>query len=180
MMPDTLTTERLLLRIPRREDALALHRQMTWPVVRWLSTVPWPLSEDDVAAHIAKSAEERAAGRAALYAVTKGGEPIGLVGIAPRNGAMNLGYWLGEKHWGQGLMPEAAAAVIDAYFACSRAVHIASGLFAGNEASLRVQQKLGFVVVGEGLVPARPHGRMLPHYDTILGRARWTGQQMAA
>ncbi|MBB6169846.1 GNAT family N-acetyltransferase [Chelatococcus composti] len=180
MMPDTLTTERLLLRIPRREDAPALHRQMTWPVVRWLSTVPWPLSEDDVAAHIAKSAEERAAGRAALYAVTKGGEPIGLVGIAPRNGAMNLGYWLGEKHWGQGLMPEAAAAVIDAYFACSRAVHIASGLFAGNEASLRVQQKLGFVVVGEGLVPARPHGRMLPHYDTILGRARWTGQQMAA
>jgi Acetyltransferases, including N-acetylases of ribosomal proteins len=180
MMPDTLTTERLLLRIPRREDALALHRQMTWPVVRWLSTVPWPLSEDDVAAHIAKSAEERAAGRAALYAVTKGDEPIGLVGIAPRNGAMNLGYWLGEKHWGQGLMPEAAAAVIDAYFACSRAVHIASGLFAGNEASLRVQQKLGFVVVGEGLVPARPHGRMLPHYDTILGRARWTGQQMAA
>ncbi|GGG50505.1 N-acetyltransferase [Chelatococcus composti] len=179
-MPDTLTTERLLLRIPRREDAPALHRQMTWPVVRWLSTVPWPLSEDDVAAHIAKSAEERAAGRAALYAVTKGGEPIGLVGIAPRNGAMNLGYWLGEKHWGQGLMPEAAAAVIDAYFACSRAVHIASGLFAGNEASLRVQQKLGFVVVGEGLVPARPHGRMLPHYDTILGRARWTGQQMAA
>lgn len=180
MMPDTLTTERLLLRIPRREDAPALHRQMTWPVVRWLSTVPWPLSEDDVAAHIAKSAEERAAGRAALYAVTKGGEPIGLVGIAPRNGAMNLGYWLGEKHWGQGLMPEAAAAVIDAYFACSRAVHIASGLFAGNEASLRVQQKLGFVVVGEGLVPARPHGRMLPHYDTILGRTRWTGQQMAA
>ncbi len=180
MMPDTLSTERLSLRVPRREDVPALHRQMTWPVVRWLSQVPWPVSADDIAAHIEKSAEDRAAGRAALYTVTKADEPIGLVGIAPRNGAMNLGYWLGEEHWGQGLMPEAAGAVVDAYFADSRAVHISSGLFAGNEASLKVQQKLGFVVVGEGLMPARAHGRMLPHYDTILGRARWTGQQMAA
>ena len=50
--------------------------------------------------------------------------------------------------------------------------------YSGNCGNLSAA--VGPFAIGEGLVPARPHGRMLPHYDTILGRARWTGQQMAA
>ena len=57
---------------------------------------------------------------------------------------------------------------------------VASGLFEGNAASLRVQEKLGFRVVNERFIEARPHGRLMPHLDTVLGRGRWSGLRQAA
>ncbi|MFC7395657.1 GNAT family N-acetyltransferase [Chelatococcus sp. GCM10030263] len=180
MLPQALETERMLLRPVTPADAEPLHHALTWEVVRWLSSVPWPLAVDDVATFAAQAEAERRDGTAFHYAMVVDGTPVGVVGLEPRHGAMSLGYWLGEAHWGRGLGREAATALVGGFFAATEAVHLASGVFAGNEASLRLQKKLGFIVVGEGLVPSKALQRPLPHYDTVLGRARWSDAAAAA
>ncbi len=180
MMPETIATPRLLLRPAMVEDAAALHRLMTWEVVRWLSRPPWPLMREDVEAHLRDVERQRRDGTGAVYVVTFDGEVTGAVGLTERDGARNLGYWLGEAFRDRGFMSEAAAAIIDAYFDADPAIHLTSGFFRGNHASARIQAKLGFVVVGESLRPSRPMQHRLPHRDTVLGRARWQGTGIAA
>jgi len=43
----------------------------------------------------------------------------------------------------------------------------------GNDASLRVQTKLGFVRDGESMLHARPRAGEFPHVNTVLTRARF-------
>ena len=173
LAPNVLRTQRLALRPIKPDDAAALHPLMTWNVVRWLSGPPWPLSLVDVITHLAESEADMRAGIVMSYAIVAGGAPCGAIDIRPARGAMALGYWLAEPHWGKGLMSEAARAVIDAFFGTKPARHLACGAFAGNAASLRIQGKLGFMVVAENFLLSRPHGRLLPHVETMLGRPSW-------
>ena len=85
----------------------------------------------------------------------------------------DLGYWLGEPYWGKGYASEAVAALIERAFAQPTADVIRSGVFQGNAASLRVQQKLGFEVVGEVMANCRPRGRNVRLIRTQLTRARF-------
>ena len=84
---------------------------------------------------------------------------------------MNVGYWLGKQHWGHGYMTEALRALVNHVFALSGADAIYSGAFADNRASLRVQEKAGFVHAGETALFSRPHGRERAHVNTVLTRA---------
>lgn len=55
-----------------------------------------------------------------------------------------LGYWIGVPFWGQGLVPEAAQALLRRGFEELRLEKIWCGYFDGNEKSHRVQEKCGF------------------------------------
>ena len=48
---------------------------------------------------------------------------------------------------------------------------IYSGVFADNAASLRVQEKLGFVRDGETTLYSKPRGADFPHINTRLTRS---------
>jgi RimJ/RimL family protein N-acetyltransferase len=170
---DALRTHRLALHPIKPSDAAALYPLMTWNVVRWLSGPPWPLSLVDVTTHLAKSEADMRAGITMSYTIVASGAPCGAIDIRPMRGAMNLGYWLAEPHWGKGIMSEAARAIVDAFFDTNPAPHLACGAFAGNAASLRIQGKLGFTVVAENFLLSRPRGRLLPHMETMLGRVSW-------
>lgn len=56
-----------------------------------------------------------------------------------------LGYWIGVPFWGQGLIPEAAKALIQHGFVDLGLTKIWCGYFDGNIKSRRVQEKCGFV-----------------------------------
>jgi RimJ/RimL family protein N-acetyltransferase len=43
----------------------------------------------------------------------------------------------------------------------------------GNDASLRVQEKLGFVRDGETMLYSRPRGAEFPHVNTLMTRSRF-------
>jgi RimJ/RimL family protein N-acetyltransferase len=173
----TIRTERLLLRPLRPTDAeplLALFAN--WEVVRWLSTPPWPYSLDDARAFVTAQVDvERA--RSNYLAITLDGTLIGgvdarsnrPVGATARSPI--LGYWLGQPHWGRGYMTEAVRAFVRHLFASGAADTIYSGAFADNAASLRVQEKLGFVRDGETMLYARPRGRAFPHVNTKLAKS---------
>ncbi|CAH1678802.1 RimJ/RimL family protein N-acetyltransferase [Hyphomicrobiales bacterium] len=180
MLDNAIETQRALLRPIVAADAKALHAALTWGVVRQLSRVSWPLPLCDVENFARRAEEQTRAGVSWHHTVLVDGAPTGVMSIRPHHGAMNLGYWLAEAHWGKGLATEAAAAYVAGFFAGSSDVHLTSGAFSDNEASLRVQEKLGFVVVGEGLVESQAWGRHRPHSDTMLGRTRWREGAMAA
>jgi [ribosomal protein S5]-alanine N-acetyltransferase len=86
------------------------------------------------------------------------GELIGEAGLAPLDGRgpdLELGYLLRRDRWGLGLATEAAAACRDAAFQQLRVGELMAIVDIGNDASLRVAQKVGFEITGR----RRRHGR---------------------
>ena len=67
-------------------------------------------------------------------------------------------------------MSEAARGLIAHMFALTRSEAIYAGAFADNVASLRVQEKIGFVRDGVTMLYSRPHDRALAHVNTALAR----------
>ncbi|HXE87150.1 MAG TPA: GNAT family N-acetyltransferase [Hyphomicrobiaceae bacterium] len=177
---DAIRTERLLLRPLRPGDAEPLRAQFaSWEVVRWLGTPPWPYTLDDARSFIALQLGREPAASGYL-AITLDDALIGGVEAGGRDAAgaasgrsPTLGYWLTQPHWGHGYMTEAAGAYIARIFAATAVDTIYSGAFVGNEASLRVQDKLGFERTGDALVYCRPRDAKLAHVNTQLTRSRF-------
>ena len=61
---------------------------------------------------------------------------------------MELGYWLGEPFWGQGLATEAAGALLEHAFAGYPVERVQAHHFEGNTASGRVLEKIGMQFEG--------------------------------
>ena len=180
-LPLTITTPRLLLRPLRREDGPALLPLISnWNVARWLGVVPWPYRPDDMTEFIDKIALPRQGGSKPIFAILLDGSPIGLAECcgqplteATLSNASDLGYWLGEPYWAQGYATEAISALIGRVFAQPEAGVIRSAVFEGNAASLNLQQRLGFEIVGNATTHCRPQGRELSLICTRLTRTRY-------
>jgi len=174
-----LRTKRLVLRRLRASDAEPIFALFNnWEVVRWLSSPPWPYTIDHAHAFIRERMKARQHPAETILVISIEGTPIGAVDLMPpSNPAVSrapvLGYWLGQPYWGRGYMTEAARAFVAHVFASGAGDSIRSGAFAGNAASLRVQEKLGFVRDGETLRPSRPRGGEFPHVNTVLTRSRF-------
>ena len=82
------------------------------------------------------------------------GETIGSVGIMTARSEIRsakmagseceIGYWISEPYWGQGLIPEAVSELIRYAFEDLQMTTVWCGYFDGNEKSKRVQEKCGF------------------------------------
>lgn len=78
---------------------------------------------------------------------------IGSIGLKPRTDVeyrtTEIGYWLGEPFWGQGIATTAVAAFSKWTFDTFEPIlRIQAEVFEGNEASGRVLQKAGFTFEG--------------------------------
>lgn len=176
-----LRTERLLLRPLRPDDAAPLFALFNnWNVIRFLSAPPWPYTPTDsrlfVDGVVARSPELNEE----VLAITCDGAFIGLIGVRlreantlQRGAGPNIGYWIGEPFWGHGFMTEAVLAVVRYLFEQTQTDTVYCGAFTENVASLRVQEKAGFVRDGETTLFSRPRGGELPHVNTVLTRARF-------
>lgn len=82
------------------------------------------------------------------WAIELDGAAVGGVGIRLREGfqrkTAELGYWLGEPFWGQGIATEVVAAVVPYAMDRFGLVRLESPVFAWNLASMRVLEKCGF------------------------------------
>jgi RimJ/RimL family protein N-acetyltransferase len=142
-------TERLLLRPGWVEDAPALTEAFAREdVVLKLATAPWPYFVDDAVSYLGR---DRKAGEADMLIFQRTlGAPrlIGGIGLADRDGDLELGYWIVPSHWGLGFATEAGHAVIAMARDTLRLDRLVSGHFIDNPASGRVLNKLGFVQTG--------------------------------
>ena len=148
MLPVSIATRRLVLRSPIRGDVPELVRLAdNKRIADMLARLPSPYTRADAIAFIeifAQRADERP------YAITLNGALIGVVGFTFREGRPpELGYWLGEPHWGQGFMTEAAKALVEEAQSTGLFRLIGARALAENEASLHLLEKLGFKRVGK-------------------------------
>ena len=174
-------SERLILRGWRPSDAEALFALFSnWEVVRWLSLPPWPYTLDDARSYIDGTMHRAGAEAEESYAVTLEAKVIGAIGVRlrpashlQRAAGPNIGFWIGQPYWGHGYMTEAVRALTRVVFGRGPHDAIYSGAYAENLASLRVQEKAGFVRDGETMLNARPRGGEFPHVNTVLSRSRF-------
>jgi 8-oxo-dGTP diphosphatase len=174
----SLHTPRLLLRPLAPRDAVPIAGLLAnWEVIRWLSSTPWPYRLEHADGFIAARALATETRCDLIRAIVCGPALIGIIAIEPRGGRPTLGFWLGEAYWGRGYMTEAASAVVDWYFEAGAGDDIASGYFAGNRASARVQARIGCVEVGQGKLWSVPLGTEVQHIDTRLRRSVWMSRR---
>ncbi|MCZ8277239.1 MAG: 8-oxo-dGTP diphosphatase MutT [Acetobacteraceae bacterium] len=165
-----LTTERLRLRPLRADDAAALHRLVNdWEVAKTLARVPFPYPRDLADEWIASTRAQIAAGTAWHLAVTReedGTEALlGCVGLTldaknPREA--ELGYWIGRRHWGQGLGPEAAGRLAHWALANLEIDRLVASALVDNERSAAVLRRIGFKESGVGSQEFISRGGLMP------------------
>jgi RimJ/RimL family protein N-acetyltransferase len=171
-----LETQRLWLRWPRAADADAIARFAGDPEVALkTANVPQPYEPRHAEAHILNMREINTAGSGLCLAIalkSKPNEAIGLIDAcgAAHRGETAFGYWLARPFWGRGLMTEAARAFVDLVFNLTSLDHIVSSALPTNAASLRVQEKIGFVATGEATIDAPARGGPIRVTTTLLKR----------
>ncbi len=140
-----ITTPRLRLRPLAADDAPEIARLAgDWDIARMTALIPHPYSLADAQAFIAS-----VAGSDYTFAITWDGVLVGCCGAQSVSGAHAIGYWVGKPYWGQGIMTEAARALVAHLRAREPGCAIAISHMVENEASARVIEKLGFRRVGE-------------------------------
>lgn len=150
--PPTLETARLVLRPFADADAGPLFPLASNPAVTRYTLWEAHRTTDDTLVFVGDYARSRYAEGvpeplAVCFKADPQRKPVGAVGVfwaSQPNRAMELGYWLGEPFWGQGLTAEACRVVLDHAFATYAPVRIQARVIAGNDASGRVLEKLGF------------------------------------
>lgn len=87
-----------------------------------------------------------------IFAIDLQGEAIGGIGIHPLSDIYRqnaeLGYWLAEPFWGQGIISEAIRQVLTRAFKNKELHRVFARPFGSNTASQKVLEKNGFVLEG--------------------------------
>jgi ribosomal-protein-alanine N-acetyltransferase len=148
-----LITERLRLRTPVPGDAAALLAVLGDPEVTRYHNVPTLTTLAEAQGLLERLERRHAARDTVRWAIelVEHGEMIGTVGLLRfdfEHRHAEVGYEIGRRWWGRGLAPEAAAAVIRYGFSVLGLHRIEAGVLPGNDASVRVLRKLGFLEEG--------------------------------
>jgi ribosomal-protein-alanine N-acetyltransferase len=153
--PPTLESQRLLLRALTVEDADSVFAYAGNPAVTRFTLWDMHKSRDDSLEFVRDYALSRYLEKQPdPYAICFKNEPqrvIGTIGCFWNNRlnrTMELGYALGEPHWGQGITVDAGRALLTYVFATCDVERIQARCMAENSASIRVMQKLGMTCEG--------------------------------
>ncbi|SCJ82489.1 Ribosomal-protein-serine acetyltransferase [Anaerotruncus sp. 2789STDY5834896] len=145
----TIYTDRLCLRRFTAADSGAMYKNWASDerVIRFLT---WPAhASSQVTAQVVAGwlpSYDRADFYQWAICLRDGGEPIGSISAVDQQPVVcgvEIGYCLGHRWWGQGLMTEALAAIIDFFFIRVGFLRIAAGHDLQNPASGRVMVKCG-------------------------------------
>lgn len=149
--PSMISTSRLTLRQPELGDAAAMFesyagdpavtRHLVWAAHR---------TADESLAYIRHCRDQRAAGKQLHYFLQSTGsdEIAGMVSADIGRHTATIGYVLARSLWGQGLMAEAASALIQTLLALPHIHRVEATCDVENLASAAVLQKCGMRLEG--------------------------------
>ena len=146
-----LQTKRLILRSWQENDADSLYKYARnpniGPIAGWQ-----PHTSIENSREIIKSV--LSAGETYAIVLKQTGEVIGSIGLMMPRSEINsaqmtesegeIGFWIGEPFWGQGLIPEVVCELLRHAFKDLQLTAVWCGYYDGNEKSKRVQEKCGF------------------------------------
>lgn len=181
-MTQHLETTRLTLRPWRESDADALFRYAHDPDVG--PRAGWAAHESvEESRRVIREVLAMPESYAIVLKRRAGDLPVGAIALmfgaasdlARSSREAELGYWVGRPLWGQGVVPEAAAALLEHAFSDLRLDAVWASYYEGNEQSRRVQEKLGFVP--DCIIESLPRpllGDAARTHVNVLSRERWT------
>ena len=175
-----LQTKRLILRPWKETDAESLYEYAKDPDVGPIAGWPPHKSIEE-----SQSAIKNVLCGQECYAVCLKTNPAaigcielklnGHTDMTDKDNECELGYWIGKRFWGQGLIPEASRELIRHGFEDLDMKVIWCGYYDGNVKSKRVQEKLGFLydhTCDEVPVPLMGETRI--GHTNYLTKERWS------
>ncbi|CAN5910019.1 GNAT family N-acetyltransferase [soil metagenome] len=145
-----IQTERLTLREITRDDATAFFELRSHPeVIKYLDRFP-PKHIEEIHVFLERIFSGISSNQSIAWAIslTGNGEMIGTVSFhatQPEHHRAELGYQLFSAYWKQGIMSEAVKATIEYGFNTMKLHSIEAQTNPGNEASIALLKKTGFV-----------------------------------
>jgi RimJ/RimL family protein N-acetyltransferase len=139
---------RCALRLWRLDDAESLVKHANnINVARQLrDRFPHPYSRANASAFLKAATSAPEASNLAIEADSQAIGAIGYVsGIDVERYSAEIGYWLGEAYWGQGIATEALVLMTTHVFESMNILRLFALPFADNAGSIRVLEKAGYV-----------------------------------
>jgi len=106
---------------------------------------PHPYTQKDAEEWIARN---KAQNPPTSFSISVDGKAVGAVGVLLKSDVYRknaeIGYWLAEPFWNQGITSEAVRLFCSYCFASFDVARLYAGVFANNPASMRVLDKNGF------------------------------------
>lgn len=183
-MDSIIETSRLRLRPLVAEDAAAITALINdYEISRNLARVPYPYTLDDGHEYLRWATSFTEKSRFSAICLVQQPDALqGIISYEWNEGKQNveLGYWLAQPLWGQGLMAEAAIATVSHAFTVAGIDLMVSCYFNENPASGRVLSKAGFESAGACTGYSKAQGRDVPVTNMRLDRQRWLSQNTLA
>lgn len=135
---------------------------------------PSPFSEKDAEEWIEKAITQR---KDSDFAIASDLEVIGGIGFTQKNDVFSksaeVGYWVAEPFWGQGIATKALTAIIHYAFSNFDLIRIYAAPFECNPASSRVLEKTGFQYEGRLRKSVVKNGIVMDQLMYSLLREEW-------
>lgn len=150
--------------------ALAANNKNIWNNVR--DYFPYPYTTDDAKDFIAFCLESEPETN---FAIAVNDKIIGTIGMnlqtdIHRVGA-EIGYWISENYWQQGILTATLQSFIPYIFATFPSIHyLYAGVLAYNKGSMRVLEKVGFQLEGISRKALIKNGNIYDEYRYSLVR----------
>ncbi|MFO1498363.1 MAG: GNAT family N-acetyltransferase [Verrucomicrobiota bacterium] len=156
-MSPLLKTAAIELLAPAHADAI--QALVSDPAIAATTRIPHPYPENGARDFIAAHLKERTEGSAYGFVIKDRDEVVGACGLHRIEGvkALELGYWVGRRFWGNGYATFAVGMLLDFAFRNLRLEEVTAHVLESNPASRRVLEKNGFHLQSVG-----------PHEDPLL------------
>ncbi len=169
-----IETSRLILRPLQLTDCDALVREFAnYNIVRNTARIPFPYQLSDAEEYVQFATTLNARSKSA--AITLKSDKKLLIGAisylysAEKDDA-ELGYWLSENYWGNGIMSETVYAMIEHAFTAAHITKMVACYHNDNPASGRILSKFGFVETARCSNYSKAQGKEVPVTNMALNK----------
>ena len=127
----------------REELATIANNKKIWLNLRDIFPHPYTLEDADFYINLISKEDPQYS-----FAIEYQSKFAGMIGIVPLNDVYRktaeIGYWLGEPYWGNGIMTEACKLVTDFGLNTLDFTRLHAGIFENNIGSMKILEKNGY------------------------------------
>lgn len=172
----TIKSKKFILRPFRMSDAESVQKHVGHKaVIRNLSNLPYPYTLKDARFWLNEKLSEYRQKEPAdiVFAIEIDGEAAGSIGLHKivRGHKAEMGYWLGQKYWGGGVMTDAVKSIVSFGFKDLKLRRIYARVYPFNKGSMRVLEKNGFKFEGIAKKETKKENKFIDAH--IFAKVRW-------